>query len=197
MMLVDRRVHRVPSSSADEDSKASLEGTRPQCARRGPSAGPLSRCGRTELSSFVVKKQTHLPREPVGRQVGGRGAHGFWGPGDFRSETPHHCHTGISAGGVTFAPLISASDAWVVFSQAHFYKDQRPSRPSQDKGARPISKAGVGPIQGTGLPRPSRRCLSPPLARALLLRDPGTAPSPPLPLRMPQARSALPALDLA
>lgn len=104
MMPVDRRVHRVPSSPADEDSKASLEGTQRQCARRGPSAGPLSRCGRTELSSFVVKKQTHLPREPVGRQEGGPGAHGFWGPGDFRSETPHHSHTGISADGIALLP---------------------------------------------------------------------------------------------
>lgn len=147
---------------------------------------------------FLCGEETDASAQGACGASGGRlGAHGFWGPGDFRSETPHHSHTRISTGGVTFAPLISASDAWVIFSQAHFYKDQRPSRPISGQGARPISKAGVGPIQGTGLPRLSRRCLSPPLARALLLRDPGTAPSPPLPLPMPQARSALPILDLA
>ena len=75
--------------------KPALRVHSPSGRGQGPSAEPLFCCGRTHLSCFVVKKQTHLAREPVGCQPGGRKAHGFWGPGDFRSKTPYHSQTGI------------------------------------------------------------------------------------------------------
>lgn len=97
---------------------------------------------------------------------------------------------GSSAGGVAFAPIISASDAWVIFRQAHFYKGQRRTPPAhlRTEGvdcqqAIPRLEAGAVPIQGPGLPQSSSGQGSAPLECGglplLLLREPGAVPSPP------------------
>lgn len=101
---------------------------------------------------------------------------------------------------MAFAPIISASDAWVVFRQAHFYKDQRRTPPAHlrtegvdcQQGI-PRLEAGAVPIQGPGAPQSASGQGSAPLECGglplllLLLRETGAAPSPPPHLRLAQA----------
>ena len=105
-------------------------------------------------------------------QAGEPRAHGFWVPGDFKSEASHHSFTRIH-GKRTCAPCaalraaqhlppaVSVADALLVW--AHFYTDQGPTQfSSGHRGQRgfPRPAAGAGPIQGPGLPRSPQACFS-------------------------------------